>query len=118
MGAGGLAVMIQHRAEHPQRRARRGRRGSRGGDGGSFGMNLVVPGQLGGRAPAGHRVGALGGDGEHAGDVGVTVTGVPEGPAGPAPLPGPRVGAGVQGAAYDQPAGGDGLGGRALGDSG
>ena len=107
-------------------------------------MNLVVPGQLGGRPRAGGRVGAFGGDGEHVGDVGVgaagqgdvgvlavlgsgdhrqagvdgaalggvvgdrvaefgvTVIGVPEGPAGPAALSGPRVG--VQGAADDQPA--------------
>ena len=151
-GLGGrvlLAVMLQHGGEHAQRRARRGRRGGGGGKAGSFGMNVVVPGQLGSRAGAGHRVGAFGGDGEHVGVVGVgaagqgdvgvlavlgagdhgqagvdgaalggvvgdgvaefgvLVAGVPEGLAGPAALPGPRVG--VQGAAHDQPAGGDGV---------
>jgi hypothetical protein len=38
-------------------------------------MNFVVPGQLGGRPRAGHRVGAFRGDGEHVGEVGVGAAG-------------------------------------------
>ncbi len=51
-GLGGralLAVAVQHAGQHGQRRARRGRWGGRGTNAGSFGMNLVVAGQLGSR---------------------------------------------------------------------
>ena len=77
-GLGGrvlLAVVVQHRGEHAERRGRRGWRGGRGGEAGSFGMNLVVPGQLGSRPRAGYRVGAFRGDGEHVGEVGVGAAG-------------------------------------------
>jgi hypothetical protein len=59
-GLGGralLAVAVQHAGQHGQRRARRGRPGVRGTNAGSFGINLVVGGQLGeqdaGQAPGG-----------------------------------------------------------------
>ena len=77
-GLGGrelLAVMVQHRGEHAERRARQGRRGGRGGIVRSFGMNLVVPGQLGSPPRAGCGVGAFRGDGEHVGEVGVGAAG-------------------------------------------
>ena len=101
-GLGGrvlLAVMVQHRGQHAERRGRRGGRGGRGGDAGSFGMNLVVPGQLGSRPRAGYRVGAFGGDGEHVGEVGVGAAG--QGDVGVLAVlgPGDHRQAGVHGAA-------------------
>jgi hypothetical protein len=77
-GLGGrllLAVMVQDRGEHAQRRARRCRPGSRGGDAGSFGQNFVVPGQFGSRLRSGHRVGKLGGEREHISKIGVGAAG-------------------------------------------
>ena len=46
--------------QHGQRRARRGGPGVRGTNAGSFGINLVVAGQLGSRTLAGRRVGPFG----------------------------------------------------------
>jgi hypothetical protein len=77
-GLGGrdlLAVMIQNRGQHAQRRARRGRLRSRGEMAGSFGINSVVPGQFGSRLRAGSRVGGLGQEREHVGEVGVGAAG-------------------------------------------
>ena len=54
-GLGGgelLAVVVQHRGEHAQRRVRGGGRGGRGWSAASFGLDLVIPGQFGaGRGP-------------------------------------------------------------------
>ena len=77
-GLGGrvlLAVAVQHAGQHPQRRAGRSGRGGRGTNAVSFGMNVVVAGQLGSGPGAGHRVGAFGGGGEHVGEVGVGAAG-------------------------------------------
>jgi hypothetical protein len=74
-GLGGrelLAVAVEHGGQHAERR---GRLGGRGGLPGPFGMNVVVPGQLGGRPRAGHRVRLFRGDGEHVGEVGVGAAG-------------------------------------------
>ena len=68
-GLGGralLAVAVQHAG---QRCARRGGPGGRGTNAVSFGMNLVIAGQLGSRTRAGHRVGPVRGRGEHVGEV-------------------------------------------------
>ena len=77
-GLGGrelLAVMVQDGCEHAQRRARLGRPGFRGGNAGSFGLNLVVAGQLGRWPRAGHWVRLLRGGGEHVREVGVGTAG-------------------------------------------
>ena len=47
MTAGLLAVVVQDRGEHAQRRARSGRRSGGSGDADPFGINFVVPGQFG-----------------------------------------------------------------------
>ena len=70
-----LAVVIEYAGQHAQRRARRGRPRGRGGNAVSFGMNLVVAGQLGRRPRAGHRVRPLRGHGEHVREVGVGAAG-------------------------------------------
>ena len=70
-----LAVAVQHAGQHAQRRTRRGRPGGRGTNAVSFGMNLVVAGQLGRRPRAGHRVSPLRGHGEHVREVGVGAAG-------------------------------------------
>ena len=70
-----LAVAVQHGRQDAQRRARRGRPGDRGTNAVSFGMNLVVAGQLGSRPRAGHRVSPLRGHGEHVREVGVGAAG-------------------------------------------
>ena len=77
-GLGGrvlLAVAIQHAGQHAQRRTGRGGPGGRGTNAVPFGLNVVVAGQLGSWTRAGHRVGPLGGDGEHVGEVGVGAAG-------------------------------------------
>ena len=56
-----LAVSFQDGGQHGQRLAGRGGRGGRGGGAGSFGLDLVVAGQLGRGPGAGDGVGALGG---------------------------------------------------------
>ena len=68
-GGGELAVSFQDGGQHGERLAGRGGWGGRGGGAGSFGLDLVVAVQFGGRAGAGGGVGALGGHGEHVGDV-------------------------------------------------
>ena len=70
-----LAVAVQYGRQYAQRRARRGRPGDRGMIAASFGMNLVIPGQLGSRPRAGHRVGPFRGHGEHVREVGVGTAG-------------------------------------------
>ena len=75
-GLGGgvlLAVAVQHAGQHGQR-VRRGGGGSgraAAGDGGA----AVVAGELGGRARAGGRVGDLGSQREHVGEVDVGAAG-------------------------------------------
>ena len=67
-GLGGrvlVAVTVQHPGQHPQRRAGRSGRGGRGTNAVSFGLNVVIAGQLGSRTRAGHRVRPLGGGREH-----------------------------------------------------
>jgi len=75
-GLGGrdlLAVVAEHGGQHAERRARRGRLGGRGGLPGPFGIDRVVPGQLGSRPRAGHRVGAFRGDGDRVAELGIVV---------------------------------------------
>ena len=77
-GLGGrvlLAVAVQHAGQHAQRRAGGGGPGGRGTNSVSFGMNVVVAGQLGSGPGAGHRVGPFGGGGEHVRVVGVGAAG-------------------------------------------
>jgi hypothetical protein len=74
-GLGGrllLAVAVQDGGQHAQRLTGRRGKGGRGGYACSFGMNLVVAGQLGRRPRPGYRVGLFRGGGE---DVGVVVVG-------------------------------------------
>ena len=80
-------------------RARRGRPGDRGTNAVSFGINLVVAGQLGSRTRARRRVGPFRGRGEHVGEVDVGAAGQRDVGVLPVLGPGDHGQAGVHGPA-------------------